>query len=480
MIKQSILGKILNTTIFNLLFLQTLLFGNVIATVDKEIFYQGDEVTIELRANGQTVEFSDLKSIGGFKIEKSSKSEQLAVVDGKSQKNQVASYTFSPNISMEIPAILVKIDGKPYKTTPIKIQKSEVIVSKPNDDFVLLMETSKQKVLVGEAIVMAIVFKHKADLEVLDAKLTPFESDGFLVKPLPNSPKIEKNGYIFYQNNYIIFPQKSGLFTLQNQLINVATRERKTNFMLWKRIFSNIKKIEVLTLPNKINHHGDFTLKASVDKKKTSNQNPINLTIKIDGIGNINDIGEFPLNLPNVVMYSKKPQIKTSIKDGNFGGEFIQKISLISENDFTIPPFTFQYFDPKTNTIKKLSTEPIEIKVDGDSEAAINKIINSANIPKNEEFFKYLFALVGFIFGFFVAYVFIKKSKWKQSDTPLIKRIKIASNDKELYDILLPYANKSELKIFMKTLEGNIYGKQKIKIDKKAIIELFEDDVELR
>jgi len=479
MTKQSILGKIIFISIFNLS-----LFANISATVDKPTFFQGDEVTIEIKAEGEKVEFADLKTIGGFKINNSSKSEQILIVNGKPTKSKSASYTFTPNKSMTIPPILVKINGKNYNTTQLKITKIQPETTGHNDDFQLILTTSKNKVYTGEPIVAAIIFKHKSNLDVLDAKLDPFLSEGFLVKELPNSQQKDLNGYTIYQNNYILFPQKSGIFTIQNQLINIATREPKTNFMKWKRVFSKEQSIQVLPLPNKISIQGAFKIEASVDKKETKQNTPVNLTIKIEGLGNINDIPEFPLVLKNEIAYSTKPQIKTVLQNGRFGGVFVQKVSIISENDFTIPPFSLQYFNPITKQIQKITTEPINIKVTGMAKDTpqIEKADKNGNVPKNslqdnDAFIRYSYGLIGFLIGLIIAYVFTKQSKWKKADTPFVKQIKTSKNDKELYYLLLPHSQNPKLKVFIRLLEENIYKGKKEKIDKQSLIDILDEEI---
>jgi hypothetical protein len=54
--------------------------------------------------------------------------------------------------------------------------------------------------------------------------------------------------------------------------------------------------------------------------------------------------------------------------------------------------------------------------------------------------------------------------------------IKKAKTDKELYDLLLPYSQKIELKTFIKQLEENLYFNKINKIDKKELLEIFKSE----
>jgi hypothetical protein len=70
----------------------------------------------------------------------------------------------------------------------------------------------------------------------------------------------------------------------------------------------------------------------------------------------------------------------------------------------------------------------------------------------------------------------MKKPKYQEDDIPLIKRIKKAKEDKQLYDILLPYIQDENIKTYIVQLEKNIYGKEVNKIDKKALVEYLKEN----
>ncbi len=112
----------------------------------------------------------------------------------------------------------------------------------------------------------------------------------------------------------------------------------------WKKIYSNSLTINVRPLPNGLELYGDFKISASVDKKRVHTNKPVNLTIRVEGEGNIDDIKKFELNLDNAVIYSDEPKIKSKLINGKYYGEFTQKIAIIADNNFTIPPFKHKVF----------------------------------------------------------------------------------------------------------------------------------------
>lgn len=469
-------GKI----VFILLYIN-ILFGDVTTTVDKTVFYDGDKITYQIKATGKDIIFPNIPNIGGFPILGVGTAEQIYVQNGKTSRGKTISYTFTPNRSLQIPSFNLTIDGKKFQTNPILLKKIEPQISTKNDDLILLLETAKENAYVGEAIETTIVFKYKIGITIVDAKIEPFKPNNFWVKELKNEEPREENGYMVYKSSFLIFPQKSGKIKLGNQLLTLALKNINTYDIKQVKIFSNDKTINVTPLPQKLTIQGKYAIKAVVDKTETTTNEPVNLTIKIEGFGNIDDIGEFVLDLPKQVVYSSKPLITGNYVDGKYGGSFSQKISILSNKDFEIPPILFKYFDKTAKKIEVVETTPFFIKVTGEKKVTQKVIENGATkeavqIKEDDGLVKYLYAFGGMGFGALVTFLLMRKKEEKVREKPFDMSIKKAKTDKELYDLLMPYSQNEGLKNTIKRLEENIYKEGKNEIDKKAIIEILKDE----
>jgi len=84
--------------------------------------------------------------------------------------------------------------------------------------------------------------------------------------------------------------------------------------------------------------------------------------------------------------------------------------------------------------------------------------------------------VVGVILGSLLTLVSFKLKRPKHEPTPLQKRIRKAKDDKELYEMLLPFATDKDIKKILEKLEANIYKGEKNRIDKEEIIEVLEDE----
>ncbi len=470
----SILGKI-----YILILLATTLSANVNASLDQIAIYKGNTATLTLKATGSDIKFPNITSINGYRVLGTSSGSSVYIVNSKITKSESISYTFAPTKTITIKPFNITVNGQIEKTKSLQLKVIKPTISQKGDNFIFKLILSKHKVYAGEAIKANLEFSYKVGSNPLGVNLEKFAPEHFWIKKLKDTSAYEKDGYIIQSINYLLFPQLAGEQTIPNQIIEVTTREPKTNFLRHKRVLSNEAKINVLSLPNNISVQGDYKISAFIDKKEINANEPVNLTIKIAGFGNIDDIEPFKLNLNDAVVYSSKPKIISTITNNKYGGEFTQKISLIGENDFTIPSISFKYFDIKTKKIKEIKTKSFQIKVNAKTKntPTIQTQNNIKSIPakiiikKEDSILKYIYGIVGFILGAGVYYIFSRKKSNKVDDKPIIVKIKKAKNDKTLYTLLLPYCQDKNFKKVIKDLEENIYNNGVNKIDKKEIIE---------
>jgi len=471
--KITILGKIS----FFYLFFTSFLFGSVTAFVDKTTFNQGEEVLLFIEAKGKNIEFPQIKKLGEIPIEGSHKSEKIIQEDGKTVPIVKMQYNLIPNSSFIIPPIEITIDGISQKTNPIEVTKNQPIAT-TNDDLQLILETKKEKVYVGESFVVSLSLKYKKELQNIEYALSPIVVDNFLIKEEPNTKVFEEDGYKIFQKEYLFFPQKGGKYEIPSQSTRVTLRGK--NFTMRKNIYSMGKTLEISPLPNGINLLGEYKIRLETNKRETEPNKPINLTLIIEGIGNIDELKEFSLDILNTFTHSTKPLLETTMKNGLYGGKFIQKFSLISESDFEIPPFVLEFYNPKSDTIEKIKTKPIEIFIKEEQ-----KEIATIEVSKNPEIIlfqgttlieKIGYVLFGTLFGILSFYTLLKlrEFKFKKTKSSLNEKIFKTKKDKELYHLLLPYASIEELKPCITLLEENLYFKGKNKIDKEELCEILE------
>ena len=501
------LGKI--PKLFLILFLTIIASADVKVSVNSETIYQDDVVNFTITADGKDIKFPNLTTIGGQLISGSSQAQSITIINGETTRTISKTYNFIASESFIIPQYVVNIDGTEYQTKelPIRVLKPEA--SRDGSEFVLEIALDKRVAYVGEPITLSVSFKAKQNARAKKIELDEPRLENFWVKKIEEVKHSTEKSYIIQTLNYKLFPQKSGNYSIPaiKALVGkIVTQRQKRGMFIdpffsttrqhleWQKIYSNNLELKVKPLPNNLELFGNYQIQATVESQQVEANKPINLTISIKGEGNIDDVKKFKLNIDNVLVYADEPNIKTQEVHSIYQGEFIQKIALIGDRDFTIPPLHLEYFDKITKSVKKISTKSIDIKViqteknttQKSSTIEVNptesmqtpqKIETKVIIEKEDSYLKYLFLVIGFILGIaLISTLNYLKNRIPHHEPNIIKSIKKAKDDKALFRLLLPYAKESKIiGDTLNQLEENLYKKGTHQIDKEALMEFFEE-----
>ncbi len=473
------------------------LLSDVKALLSQDMILEGDEVSFVIEADGDSVKFPKISSIGGYKIKSRSSSRSMVLINGKMEKKLSKKYTFKPKKDLNIPSFDVEVDGKSYKTKPLKLVVKKEIKGK-TAPFVFELKVNKNEVYFGEPLIASFIFKQRVGVDLAEANFNAPSFTDFWAKTTPKVPNYVEGDYTVYKINYILYPQKSGHLEIQSGRMDtgVLTARKKDFFsferVTWKSLYSNNQKIEVKSLPKDVVNFGKFTFKVAVDKKSVDANEPVNLSISVEGEGNVDSIEEFSIDIDNAIVYPDKANRSEVLKDDKNIVSFKQKFALVSDRNFTIPSLEFKYFDSKEKVVKSLKSEPFLIRVKPSMnyqkivpklEKADNNISDKTKetvIYKDSSMMqKFLYIFGGFLLGLLSAFgasklsIFAKKDK---DDIPLVSQIRSSKGDKELLNILLPYTNKtSKMSEVIQKLEENIYSSANHEIDKKDLVKNLED-----
>ena len=504
------LGKIF---IFCAIFLNGL-FADVKLTLDTPAIYAGEMASFTITSDGDDIKFPTINSIDSYNIEGSSSSSSTTIINGNYSKKISRTYSFSPTKDVTIPSFEIKADGKTYKTEAQKISVLQPSASKDGENFVVEVKADKQEVKVGESINLNVIFKYKLDSRIDKLQLSEPKLENFWIKKVDDVEKTSEKDYIVFKQKYLLFPQKSGEYDLssleadigkivkekisnemlddpllRNSFFRDSFFDSVTNKLTWQKIYSNALHISVKPLPNNLELFGDYSLTSTVDKTSVDANQPVNLTISITGKGNIDDIQKYNLTIPNVVSYADEPKIEETFQTDEYGGNFTQKIAFVAQNDYTIPRIELTYFDKNTNQVKTIHSEPINIKVINNNPNNSAVKIETNNIPKvpndnktseikEDKNINYIVLALIVLFVILASLLFFKKKKTTKIEKDIVKAIKKAKNDKELFELLLPYSKKSEIITdVLNKLEENLYKKTNHKIDKNELMNFFEDEI---
>lgn len=481
------LGKI-----FLLLIIPLCIYANVSLSAPNS-FFQGDSVEFSLSVSGKDIKIPDIKDIDGFIVQRLGTSTQTNIINGVRTDKLIKNYSFKPTKDVIIPSFEITIDGRVEKTQPQKVvmQKVEKTISKEYD---LTLTVDKKEVYVGEGIHLTLLFKYRKDLNIIGLEFEKPKFESFWVKELKSNENLPMDNVYTYQKlEYLLFPQKSGKLDIGPLKIESVTSQSRYNSSFFvtaptqrTKIYSNKIALEVKTLPQNLKLIGNFSIDATIDKDTLKEGEAVSYKVTIDGRGNVDDIDEVKLAIPDATIYENPSEKKYDIVDNLYGGIYTKAFSIVPTKDFTIPEISLQYFDKKTKTVKTIKTKSFDITVEA-VEKKVTKLevaqdkgnnvesqekIQMVPISKNEKILYFLFGLlVGAIVVILV--IVLKQKKTKQEDIALVKLVKQSKTQNELFKTLVAFIKIDEdLDKMIFTLETKL-EKEQFKSVKKEIIEIL-------
>ena len=463
---------------------------------------QGNMAQLKIIAHGNRAAFPNITEIGGSKVlgRHQSSNNSFNYVNGKMTSNRSTTLvlTFSPQHDMTIPSYSVNIGGTVYKTDPIvlKVVKANAPQVVNSNNFSLQLRADKKSVLVGEPLIVTVFFSMSQTIRLSENPnyIKP-DFDGFFVKELGNEKTYMQGNYQVTELGYLLTPKSEGNFTVgpATAKVGVADTSRRDIFgrffsTVWTPIASNTLNIEVKAIPQNTDLVGSFRLESSLDKQQVKANKPVNLTIKIEGEGNLEDF-EFPAyEIDGVTIYSDDAKVETEVINKQLKSTYVKTFVFISDHNFSIPQRTISVYDTKKDEVTALEIASYEIEVKGSKISAVAKTVPDKGIvqtnlkqskesPKsdilsNEEKeekqnIAWWTLLVAFVLGMVVMYLtrFIDKLKRKPNPFKEDEALKILyghmSEDKEIEEMVRKlYAKKS--------------GDKSVEIDKKRLKELVE------
>jgi hypothetical protein len=475
-----------------LIFIPSVMFS-LVELKAPETFLQGEPVNFSISASGSNVDFPDIKSIDSYTIQQTGTSTQISIINGLKSQKIIKSFRFYPASSVILPSFKIKVDGKIQQTKEHKITLQKIKKTK-SDIFDLTIDVDKTQAYVGEEIYLTMRFKYKKDIQIYDLQFSKPIFNNFWSKQL-QTPKLQQdNLYVVQELKYLLFAQKSGTLNIPPFKIVAVLPDRNSfgfnsffqSATINKKIYSNSLKLDIKPLPKNIYLVGDFKIKAIVDKTTIKAAQAVSYQLEISGRGNIDDLQEYNLNIPQATIYDNPSQKSFNIKNGKYGGIYKKTYSIVANEDFVIPAIQLKYLDKKTNKIKTISTKEYKIKVlksttqtpkiETKNTIKQKEIIKEKIIYVNTELYKLVLSFIGgfIIASLIFALVLFKNTKNNnKKDLLLLKSIKKSTSSSELLKKITPFVNiDTNLDKIIYTLEDNNF--ENLKSIKKEIIKILK------
>lgn len=250
---------------------------------------------------------------------------------------------------------------------------------------------NKKEAFVGEQI--QATYKLYYDVNLVRAVPDINNYNGFYSEDLgidPNKALNQEqiNGRTYQVNTMktvVLTPQKTGELEVPAMEIDAVVRlpETRRRRSIFDDFFGNFRdvRLDVKSNTQKINIKplpsagqpagfkgavGEFNLKVSSDRSEVNANDAVNITLTLEGKGNINLTSGPDVKFPTD-FESYDPKVKENITTDGNGTKGFKSFEYVIiprfAGEFTIDPIKFSYFDPASGSYKSVSTDPLTINV---------------------------------------------------------------------------------------------------------------------
>lgn len=318
---------------------------------------------------------------------------------------------------------------------------SSILIAAPQYE----LKLSKHKVYVGEPITVTPSLLNSEHAEIIKIKYSKLKIQECEIIPIS-------------KNKYIIMPQISGKIRIKSQKLEIAQKDRKTYRNIWQTLHSQPETIDVLPLPEGIEVAGDFYMSSQIDANTTEPNKPINLTVTISGEGSLKTMKKLELDIKDTIIFTTTPSVATSIKNDKLITTLKQSFSIISTKSFEIPAILWRYQNTQTKLVETLTTRPYNIEI-------------PTYIDKKSLILNLLALIIGIVLGISAMWINILKKAQKSSSGSIytLKKLKKIKKNRELYALLLPFADDEKIAEILAKIENKPNDNPKKNLNKNQI-----------
>ena len=265
---------------------------------------------------------------------------------------------------------------------------------------------SRTKIKEQEAVVLTYRLYARVDVTNIQSPKFP-DFKGFLVQEidLPQDRTMQPdnyegiNYYTYDLRKVLLFPQETGKVTIEPMSCDVIVRVRSAQQRprsFFDDFFDTYQEVSKTVTTSKVNLSveslpqpkptdfsglvGKLSLSTKVSTTEVEANQPITITLKLQGSGNLKMLKNPTLQFPqDFETYEPKATNNFNTTDAGLSGSKTIEYLVIPrhDGDFVIPAATISYFDVASDSYKTLSTEPISIRVNKGTQSVSNAPIVS-------------------------------------------------------------------------------------------------------
>ncbi len=396
---------------------------SVTAAVDKTQVALDDQVVLAVTVTGQAASLPDpqMPPLRDFSMYSSGRNQSISFINGQVSSSVTHTFVLIPRMVGKgvIGPITVSASGATAKTDPIEISVAKSVnqptaapqpapqarpAPRPNaasgPDIFVTTELDRRRAWVNEQVTLSFKF-HTAISLMGNPEYNPPKLEGFLSEDLPPlrhyNEVIKGRTYYVTEIKMALFPLQAGKLSIGPATVHCQVQQDVSadpfasdffdKFFAQGLTTSKAKTLNTqpLTLqvdpipsagrpPDFNGAVGRLSLSTSLDKTRAKVGDAVNLTMTLQGSGNLKSLGNPDLpQMPSWRVFDPVASVNEEKRGDLVQGSRVTRTVLVARvsGELTIPPITLSYFDPDQRRFVRLQTKPLSVSVaPGDANAA--------------------------------------------------------------------------------------------------------------
>ncbi len=356
---------------------------------------------VEISGTAQNLPRPILPTLGMFEVYSQGRSSNVSIYNGKVESTVTYRYMVLPQRAGTFPirGVALVHKNKRYEGNPVELtvisqgtSASKDLQNKLEDskgksrDYYMDAVVSNKNPYVNQQVTLTLKIYFAVQTygspELSEPSTTGFWTE-IVGNKAPYLQKIKGRRYKVIERKYALFPTQTGKLTIGRAILSATVARRRTRkdpFDVFG-MFGSGEEVKMRTIPVDIEVKklptsgrpkdftgtiGRFTITATANKRKVDVNQPVSVTFRINGTGNIKSVAAPILpDMKEFRIYRASSSENISKVDDKIGGTKIFEEVFIPKvpGQLTIPSLSFNYFDPDKGRYEIASTKPITLHV---------------------------------------------------------------------------------------------------------------------
>jgi len=360
-------------------------------------------LTVEITGAEQNLPDPQMPTLSMFEVYSQGRSSSIQIVNGQVSSSLTYRYVLVPTKpgTFPIDRIAVVHLNKRYKGNPVTLTVLDRGTATPPEleeraqdgegqtrDYFLEAVVDKKNPYVNEQVTLTLKFfiavKYYGSPELTEPTTTGFWTE-LLGNKAPYYQTINGRNYRVIERKYALFPTQTGELTIGRATLTatVASKSRRFRdpFDVFGDMFGRGEEVVIRSSAVTINVRplptegrpkdfsgtiGNFSISATPSRTRVEVNQPVTVTIKISGTGNVKSAAKPPIpELDDFRVYEASASENVSKLDDKIGGTKIYEevFRPVRPGPLEIPALSFNFFNPDRGRYETVSTRPIALNV---------------------------------------------------------------------------------------------------------------------